>query len=109
ITLQASLASAARGDVLGGNEAEPPVPFQNFNYESGQQGFVINNGPQPGHVAGLWHLSTGRGAQSGHSPVTSFYFGQGEGPGGGGNYNDGNTAGTVPSGPIHRPNKPRPP
>ena len=92
--------------MFGGNAAAPPVPFQTFDFESGQQGFVINNGPQPGHVAGLWHLSTGRGAQTGHSPVTSFYFGQGEGPGGGGNYNVGNTAGTITSGPIALPNNP---
>jgi len=104
ITLQSSLASASRGAVIGGNAAAPPVPFQTFDFETGQQGFVINNGPLPGHVAGLWHLSTGRGTQSGHSPVTSFYFGQGEGPGGGGNYNVGNTAGTITSGPIALPN-----
>ena len=106
IALRTSLASASRGAVFGGNAASPPVPFQTFDFESGQQGFVINNGPQPGHVAGLWHLSTGRGAQSGHSPVTSFYFGQGEGPGGGGNYNVGNTAGSITSEPIALPNNP---
>jgi hypothetical protein len=106
ITLQSSLASAHRGAVLGENAAAPPVPLLTFDFESGQQGFVINNGPLPGHVAGLWHLSTGRGLQSGHSPVTSFYFGQGEGPGGGGNYNVGNTAGTITSGPIALPNSP---
>src|SRR5262245_11173650 len=106
ISLQTSLASASRGAVNGGNAAAPPVPLQTFDFESGPQGFVINNGPQPGHVAGLWHLSTGRGTQTGHSPVTSFYFGQGEGPGGGGNYNVGNTAGTITSGPIAIPNAP---
>jgi hypothetical protein len=92
--------------VFGANAAAPPVPFQTFDFESGQQGFVINNGPLPGHVAGLWHLSTGRGAQTGHSPGASFYFGQGEGPGGGGNYNVGNTAGSITSGPIALPNNP---
>jgi hypothetical protein len=106
ITLRTTLASASRGAVFGGNAAAPPVPFQTFDFESGPQGFVINNGPLPGHVAGLWRLSTGRGAQTGHSPVTSFYFGQGEGPGGGGNYNVGNTAGTITSGPIALPNNP---
>src|SRR5215470_17517731 len=106
ITLQSTLASASRGAVLGANAAAPSVPFQTFDFESGQQGFVINNGPQPGHVAGLWHLSTGRGAQSGHSPSASFYFGQGEGPGGGGDYDVGNTAGTITSGPITLPNNP---
>jgi hypothetical protein len=106
IALRTSVASASRGAVFGGNAAAPPVPFQTFDFESGQQGFVINNGPLPGHVAGLWHLSTGRGAQPGHSPGASFYFGQGEGPGGGGNYNVGNTAGTITSGPIALPNNP---
>src|SRR5215813_13217313 len=106
IPLRTSVASASRGAVLGANAAGAPAPFLTFNFESGQQGFVINNGPQPGHVAGLWHLSTGRGSQSGHSPVSSFYFGQGEGPGGGGNYDVGNTAGTITSGPIALPNNP---
>jgi immune inhibitor InhA-like protein len=106
ITLQSSLASASRGAVLGANAAGPSVPFQTFDFESGQQGFVINNDPPPLHVAGLWHLSTGRGTQSGHSPGASFYFGQGEGPGGGGNYNVGNTAGSITSGPIALPNRP---
>ncbi|MBO0857722.1 MAG: PxKF domain-containing protein [Chloracidobacterium sp.] len=104
IKLNTSLASASRGAVLGGNVAAPSAPFQSFDFESGQQGFVIDNGPRPGRVAGLWHLSTGRGAQSGHSPVTSFYFGQGEGPGGGGNYNVGSAAGSITSGPIALPN-----
>src|SRR5215475_12991155 len=45
ITLQTSLASASRGAVLGGNAAGPPVPSQTFDFEMGQQGFVINNGP----------------------------------------------------------------
>jgi hypothetical protein len=106
ITLGTSVASASRGAVVGANAASPPVPFQTFDFESGQQGFVINNGPQPGRVAGLWHLSTGRGAQSGHSPGASFYFGQGEGPDGGGNYNVGNTVGTITSEPIALPNTP---
>ncbi|HEX5081206.1 MAG TPA: PxKF domain-containing protein [Blastocatellia bacterium] len=106
IKLHSSLSSASRGAVFGGNAAAPNVPFQTFDFESGQQGFVIDNGPRPGRVAGLWHLSTGRGAQSGHSPSTSFYFGQGEGPGGGGDYNVGATAGSITSGPITLPDTP---
>src|SRR5262249_39909019 len=106
VNLQTSLASASRGAVVGGNTAGTSGPVQSFDFESGQQGFVINNGPQPSHVAGLWHLSTGRGAQPGHSQATSFYFGQGEGPGGGGNYDVGNTAGTITSAPIAIPNSP---
>lgn len=44
------------------------------------EGF-ISNGP-----ANQWHLSTGRGADPGHSADDSMYFGTGEGPTGGGTY-----------------------
>lgn len=44
-------------------------------------------------VPGLWHLSTGRGNQLGHSADDSLYFGTGEGAEGGGNFNVGDTAG----------------
>ena len=57
------------------------------NFESGLQGFTVNNAYGIGN--GLWHLSTGRGTQGGHSPASSIYYGQGEGPSGGGNYNSG--------------------
>ncbi|MBE3071215.1 MAG: VCBS repeat-containing protein, partial [Planctomycetes bacterium] len=40
-------------------------------------------------ATGLWHLSTGRAADIAHSTPTSFYFGQGEAPSGGGTYNTG--------------------
>lgn len=103
IPLRSSLAPASRGAVLGSNAAGPLVPFQTFDFESGEQGFVIDNGPQSGREAGLWHLSVGHGAQTGHSPGTSFYFGQGEGPEGGGNYNVGKTAGAITSAPITLP------
>src|SRR5262249_48359713 len=57
------------------------------------------NRPLPGRVdLGLWHLSTGRGNQAGHSPTQSLYYGQGEGPNGGGNYLTGSSnAGNVTS------------
>src|SRR5262249_54959194 len=87
ITLAPPTASAGHGAVLGGNAVAPPVPFSLTDFEDGQGGYVINNGPLPGHVAGLWHLSAGRGSQTGHSATHSFYFGQHEGPNGGGNYN----------------------
>src|SRR5262249_3748230 len=103
VTLQTPQASAQRGAVLGGNAAAAPVPFFTADFESGAQGFTINNGPQPGHVAGLWHLSTGRGSQRGPPPPHSFYCGQGGGPNGGGNYNVGNTAGNITSAPIALP------
>ncbi len=58
-----------------------------LDFESGLQGCVTNN--SYGNGQGLWHLSTGRGANAGHSPVTSLYYGHNEGPAGGGNYNTG--------------------
>ena len=58
-------------------------------------GFVIDN--TGGDAAGLWHLSTGRGSQPGHSGQNSLYFGTGETSYGGGNYDVGHTAGRVTS------------
>ena len=65
------------------------------NFESGLQGFTIDNSFGRGN--GLWHLSTGRGADAGHSPSSSLYYGAGEGPAGGGNYNTGTNEGVVVS------------
>src|SRR5262249_43941452 len=47
-------------------------------------------------VGNQWHLSSGRGSDGGHSAGTSFYFGSGEGPGGGGSYAN-NARGTLVS------------
>lgn len=60
-----------------------------LDFESGLQGFVINN-----RTNGLWHVSTGRANNAGHSPTHSLYYGQGEGINGGGNYNTTNNSGT---------------
>jgi uncharacterized repeat protein (TIGR01451 family) len=57
------------------------------SFESGLQGFTVTNTFGIGN--GLWHLSQGRANQTGHSPTSSIYYGQGEGPTGGGNYNTG--------------------
>jgi uncharacterized repeat protein (TIGR01451 family) len=57
------------------------------NFESGLQGFTVSNSFGLGN--GLWHLSTGRAAQAGHSPPNSIYYGMGEGLGGGGTYSNG--------------------
>jgi hypothetical protein len=104
LTLQTPLASTSRGAVLGGNSAAPPMPVQAFDFESGQQGFVINNVIRgTGASGGLWHLSTRRGTETGHSPTTSFYYGSETT----GNYNTGAAnAGTITSGPITLPNNP---
>jgi Ca2+-binding RTX toxin-like protein len=78
--------------------------FSDANGASSLDGFTIDNTGAP--VAGLWHLSTGRGNQAGHSVDDSLYFGQGEGPDGGGNYNVGHTAGRVTSQAIALPTVP---
>jgi uncharacterized repeat protein (TIGR01451 family) len=57
------------------------------DFENGLQGFTINNVFGSGN--GLWHVSTGRGSDAGHSPVHSLYYGRNEGPAGGGNYDNG--------------------
>ena len=47
-----------------------------LNLEAGLQDVVINNEiAGTGDSAGLWHLSTRRGTQPGHSGATSFYYG----------------------------------
>jgi subtilisin family serine protease len=67
-----------------------------FSDETGAasfDGFTIDN--TGATIEGLWHLSTGRGDQDGHSADDSIYFGTGEDSDGGGNYNVGHTAGRI--------------
>ncbi len=69
--------AASRGAVLGrtGPETGGAASLVQ-DFESGAGGFTINNNTiGTGANAGLWHLSTRRGSQTGHSPVTSFYYG----------------------------------
>jgi hypothetical protein len=76
ITVATPTASAGRGAVLGGNAAGAPAVVANYDFETGLQGWTVNNNIiGGGSSAGLWHLSTRRGTQTGHSPVTSFYYG----------------------------------
>ncbi|WP_264322338.1 SdrD B-like domain-containing protein [Zarconia navalis] len=69
--------------------------FSDSNDNPSLDGFTIDN--TGATVPGLWHLSTGRGNQPGHSAQDSLYFGTGEGPGGGGNFDVGHTAGRITS------------
>ena len=70
-----------RGAVLGTTAFEP---IYIFDFEGDDQGFTIED------ISGsLWHRTIGRGSQPEHSPVHSFYFGNGEGPNGGGDYDTG--------------------
>ena len=63
------------------------------DFESGLQVFTINN--NFGRSNGLWHVSTGRALNPGHSPTHSLYYGHNEGPTGGGNYDTGTANGGV--------------
>lgn len=54
--------------------------FSNSDGSASNEGFTTS-GP-----VNLWHLSTGRGLDLGHSSDDSFYFGQGENSNGGGVY-----------------------
>ena len=87
-----------RGAVLGSLETVSTLPtttvfyapFEDASGNFASDGFTVNNTPlNPGYATGLWHPSQGRGSQPGHSPTWSFYYGQGEGPNGGGNYETG--------------------
>jgi hypothetical protein len=97
--------SASRAAVLGTTDTTVSSMTTVFSadFESGLQGFTINNSI-PGRGTGLWHLSTGRGNQSGHSPTQSLYYGQGEGASGGGTYDTGDAnAGALTSPSITLP------
>jgi hypothetical protein len=70
--------SASRGAVEGSNPAGPLVPFSTTDFEGAppQDGYTVNNTIRgTGASAGLWHISTRRGTQTGHSPIHSFYYG----------------------------------
>ncbi len=75
-----------------------PGEVYRADFESGLQGYTINNSFGLGN--GLWHRSSGRGAQAGHSPTNSVYFGTGEGPNGGGTYNTGTAVEGVMDSPL---------
>ncbi len=76
-------------------------------FEDGYDDFVVDNAPiDPDSLErlapadGLWHRSSGRSDDPLHNGNSSLYFGSGEGPTGGGNYEVGHTAGRITSGPI---------
>ncbi|MDH4073686.1 MAG: PPC domain-containing protein, partial [Gammaproteobacteria bacterium] len=101
-------AGADRAAVLGRLEPFKLVgTIYQADFETGEQGFTVDNAaPDPFYREGLWHLSTGRGDQPGHSASNSFYYGQFEGPDGGGSYSLGQvnpTTGSITSPPIALP------
>ncbi len=68
--------TARRGAVVGSNTAGATrIPV--IGRLRKQLGWLCSRQQHPGNrcSAGLWHLSTRRGAASGHSATTSFYYG----------------------------------
>jgi subtilisin-like proprotein convertase family protein len=67
------------------------APIFQATFDAGNNGFTFDNrGPDNTAATaddGLWHRSTGRGTNPGHSPNNSMYYGRNEGPNGGGDYN----------------------
>lgn len=62
--------------MIGSNVNDSGGTISSTDFESGQAGYVVNNNILgSGTSAGLWHLTTRRGTQTGHSPTTSFYYG----------------------------------
>lgn len=59
-------------------------------------GLAFDEGFTTSGTANEWHLSTGRGNDPGHTADDSFYFGSGEGSGGGGSHAD-DANGTITS------------
>src|ERR1035438_6360597 len=68
------LVSNAYGNVLSSNAVLTVVTNTGLvfaaDFESGLQGFTIDN--TYGSANGLWHLSTGRAQDAGHSPIHSL-------------------------------------
>jgi hypothetical protein len=103
LTASGTVASSFNGSVSVSAAGAGGAEYLHVDFESGLQGFTINN--NYGSSNGLWHVSTGRASNPGHSPTHSLYYGQHEGPTGGGDYNVTNFAngGVVVSAPIILP------
>lgn len=82
---------ATRAAVLGRLDAVTSTPAVIFSadFEAGSNGFVVSNAFGAG--GGLWHRSTARGGDAGHSTNRSFYYGTNEAPPLGGTYETGGT------------------
>ncbi len=74
----------SRAAVLGYAARGPQQNLLSEGFEAGLNGFVASNSYGAG--GGLWHLSTGRQADGGHTATHSVYYGHNEGAGGGGDY-----------------------
>lgn len=72
------------------------IEIANFDFSDDATGDPAAEGFTSSGSANQWHLSTGRGNDSGHSADDSFYFGANEGANGGGSYQN-NADGTLRS------------
>jgi subtilisin family serine protease len=61
---------AKRGAVLGQSDDTTSTVFYEQNFEGGAGGFTVEN-----TTSGLWHITTARGTDGGHSATHSFYYG----------------------------------
>ena len=86
-----STGGVLRAAVLGYAERGDLQVLYEQDFEDGLDGFTVDNAYGSGD--GLWHVSAGRGDDGGHSPSQSVYYGQGEGPSGGGSYETGSANG----------------
>src|SRR5262249_8127508 len=71
-------ASASRGAVMGSNPIGTATTFSLTDFEATppESGYVINNTIDgSGSSAGLWHITTRRSTDPGHSATHSFYYG----------------------------------
>ena len=85
VTLNAALETPGNSNLSSASPLKSSITTVGFavaernktlNFEAGLQETVINNEiVGTGDSAGLWHLSTVRGTQPGHSGPTSFYYG----------------------------------
>jgi hypothetical protein len=74
VALAPTVGAGQRRAVIG-SDGGAGGAFSLANFENGAGGYVINNNSVPGDATGWWHLSTRRGSEAGHSPTTSFYYG----------------------------------
>ena len=81
----------SRAALLGYAARGPLETVYTQNFESGLGGFEADNTYGSGN--GLWHFSTGRQSDSGHTATHSLYYGHNEGTGGGGDYDTGSANG----------------
>ncbi|HZL91929.1 MAG TPA: S8 family serine peptidase [Pirellulaceae bacterium] len=65
------LKTATRGAVLGQTDATTSEVWYSQNFEGSSHGFTVDNS-----LSGLWHVTTARGTDGGHSATHSFYYGK---------------------------------